>query len=161
MDPARSVGIEISFSFMRVASSSNFFSLNIRFSPFRGTPNGGIPFDDAAKAEIFEQLDKDYISGITFSGGDPLYEANRADVTALAKEIKERYPKKDIWVYTGYEWESVCDLELMDYTDVVVDGRFILAQRDVTLEWKGSPNQRVIDVKKTRARGEVVLFGEK
>ena len=64
-------------------------------------------------------------------------------------------------VYTGYEWESVCDLELMDYTDVVVDGRFILAQRDVTLEWKGSPNQRVIDVKKTRARGEVVLFGEK
>ena len=96
-----------------------------------------------------------------FRGGDPLYEANRADVTALAKEIKERYPKKDIWVYTGYEWESVCDLELMDYTDVVVDGRFILAQRDVTLEWKGSPNQRVIDVKKTRARGEVVLFGEK
>ena len=130
-------------------------------NPITWDPNGGIPFDDAAKAEIFEQLDKDYISGITFSGGDPLYEANRADVTALAKEIKERYPKKDIWVYTGYEWESVCDLELMDYTDVVVDGRFILAQRDVTLEWKGSPNQRVIDVKKTRARGEVVLFGEK
>ena len=109
-------------------------------NPITWDPNGGIPFDDAAKAEIFEQLDKDYISGITFSGGDPLYEANRADVTALAKEIKERYPKKDIWV---------------------VDGRFILAQRDVTLEWKGSPNQRVIDVKKTRARGEVVLFGEK
>ena len=99
--------------------------------------------------------------GIAFSGGDPLYEANRADMTALAKEIKERYPKKDIWVYTGYEWESVCDLVLMDYTDVVVDGRFILALRDVTLEWKGSPNQRVIDVIKTRARGEVVLFGEK
>ena len=72
-------------------------------NPITWDPNGGIPFDDAAKAEIFEQLDKDYISGITFSGGDPLYEANRADVTALAKEIKERYPKKDIWVYTGYE----------------------------------------------------------
>ena len=70
-------------------------------NPITWDPNGGIPFDDAAKAEIFEQLDKDYISGITFSGGDPLYEANRADVTALAKEIKERYPKKDIWVYTG------------------------------------------------------------
>ena len=84
-----------------------------------------------------------------------------AELYSLAKEIKERYPKKDIWVYTGYERASVCDLELMDYTDVVVDGRFILAQRDVTLEWKGSPNQRVIDVKKTRARGEVVLFGEK
>ena len=58
-------------------------------NPITWDPNGGIPFDDAAKAEIFEQLDKDYISGITFSGGDPLYEANRADVTALAKEIKE------------------------------------------------------------------------
>ena len=78
-------------------------------NPITWDPNGGIPFDDAAKAEIFEQLDKDYISGITFSGGDPLYEANRADVTALAKEIKERYPKKDIWVYTGYEWESTID----------------------------------------------------
>ena len=95
------------------------------------------------------------------AGQNVTIDYNGAAVTALAKEIKERYPKKDIWVYTGYEWESVCDLELMDYTDVVVDGRFILAQRDVTLEWKGSPNQRVIDVKKTRARGEVVLFGEK
>ena len=124
-------------------------------NPITWDPNGGIPFDDAAKAEIFEQLDKDYISGITFSGGDPLYEANRADVTALAKEIKERYPKKDIWVYTGYEWESVCDLELMDYTDVVVDGRFILAQRDVTLEWKLShkhitdPTRHSISSRKT------------
>lgn len=63
-------------------------------NPITWDPNGGIPFDDAAKAEIFEQLDKDYISGITFSGGDPLYEANRADVTALAKEIKERISEK-------------------------------------------------------------------
>lgn len=130
-------------------------------NPITWDPNGGIPFDDAAKAEIFEQLDKDYISGITFSGGDPLYAANREDVTALAKEIKERYPDKDIWIYTGYEWESVCDLEIMAYADVVVDGRFILSQRDVTLEWKGSPNQRVIDVKKTKERGKIVLFGEK
>ena len=77
-------------------------------NPITWDPNGGIPFDDAAKAEIFEQLDKDYISGITFSGGDPLYEANRADVTALAKEIKERYPKKDIWVYTGLTLSPIC-----------------------------------------------------
>ena len=130
-------------------------------NPITCDPPGGLVFDKETKEELFEELKKDYVSGITFSGGDPLHEANLKEVTALAKEIKERYPKKDIWVYTGYEWESVCDLELMDYTDVVVDGRFILAQRDVTLEWKGSPNQRVIDVKKTRARGEVVLFGEK
>ena len=82
-------------------------------------------------------------------------------MTALAKR-SGRYPKKKIsGFYTGYGGESVCDLELMDYTDVVVDGRFILAQRTLPWNGKGSPNQRVIDVKKTRARGEVVLFGEK
>ena len=131
-------------------------------NPESWNPSAGTPLTPEKIEKMICEINANpLLDGITFSGGDPLYEAIRADVTALAKEIKERYPKKDIWVYTGYEWESVCDLELMDYTDVVVDGRFILAQRDVTLEWKGSPNQRVIDVKKTRARGEVVLFGEK
>lgn len=127
-------------------------------NPITWDPEGGIPFDEAAKEEIYEQLDKDYISGITFSGGDPLHEANEDEITEFAREIKENYPDKDIWLYTGYEWEDIRDHEIMDYADVVVDGRFILAQRDVTLEWKGSPNQRVIDVKKTRECGRIVLF---
>ena len=110
--------------------------------------------------EIFEQLEKDYISGITFSGGDPLHPANEADVTALAREIREKYPSKDIWLYTGYRWEEICDHEIISYTDVLVDGRFILEQLDVTLPWKGSPNQRVIDVKRTLRKGKVVLFDE-
>ena len=129
-------------------------------NPITWDPDGGIPFDEAAKQEIFEQLDKDYISGITFSGGDPLHPANEADVTALAKEIKEKYPAKDIWRYTGYRWEKICDHESAAYADVVVDGRFILEQLDVTLPWKGSPNQRVIDVKKTMQKGKIVLFDE-
>ncbi len=129
-------------------------------NPITWDPDGGIPFDEAAKQEIFEQLDKDYISGITFSGGDPLHPANEADVTALAKEIKEKYPAKDIWLYTGYRWEEICDHEIAAYADVVVDGRFILEQLDVTLPWKGSPNQRVIDVKKTMQKGKIVLFDE-
>lgn len=120
-------------------------------------PEGGLPFDEAAKAEIFEQLERDYISGITFSGGDPLYEGNRNEVTELAGEIRERYPEKTIWLYTGYRWEEIRDLEVMAYVDVVVDGRYIQEERDVTLEWKGSANQRVIDVPMTRKLGQIVL----
>ena len=63
---------------------------------------GGLPFDEAAKAELFEKLGKPHISGITFSGGDPLYPANREAVTALAAEVRARFPKKTIWLYTGY-----------------------------------------------------------
>ena len=129
-------------------------------NPITWDPNGGIPFDEAAKQEIFEQLDKDYISGITFSGGDPLHAANEAGVTALAKEIGEKYPSKDVWLYTGYRWEEICDHEIIQYTDVLVDGRFILEQLDVTLPWKGSPNQRVIDVRRTLEKGKIILFGE-
>ena len=126
-------------------------------NPVTWDPEGGLPFDEAAKAEIFEQLEQDYISGITFSGGDPLYEGNRNEVTELAGEIRERYPEKTIWLYTGYRWEEIRDLEVMAYVDVVVDGRYIQEERDVTLEWKGSANQRVIDVPMTRKLGQIVL----
>ena len=112
---------------------------------------GGVLFDDAAKAEIFEQLDKSYISGITFSGGDPLHPENRAEVRELAKEIKEKYPDKTLWLYTGFTWEHIAEYPIMQYLDVVVEGPFILEQRDVKLLWKGSSNQRVVDVKKTLA----------
>ena len=107
---------------------------------------GGVLFDDDAKAEIFEQLDKSYISGITFSGGDPLHPENRAEVRELAKEIKEKYPEKTIWLYTGYLWEEIVQLPIMQYLDVVVEGPFIQERRDVKLLWKGSDNQRVLDV---------------
>ena len=112
---------------------------------------GGVLFDDDAKAEIFEQLDKSYISGITFSGGDPLHPENRAEVRELAKEIKEKYPDKTLWLYTGFTWEQIAEYPIMQYLDVVVEGPFILEQRDVKLLWKGSSNQRVVDVKKTLA----------
>lgn len=118
-------------------------------NPITWDPDGGLLFDDAAKAEIFEQLDKAYISGITFSGGDPLHPVNRLDVRNLMAEIKEKYPDKTIWLYTGDVWEEIMEYPLMQYVDVVVDGEFQIENRDVTLMWKGSSNQRVIDVKKT------------
>ena len=126
-------------------------------NPVTWDPDGGLPFDEAAKAEIFETLEKSYTSGITFSGGDPLYPGTRSDLLDLIKEIKEKYPQKTMWLYTGYLWEEIKNLELVSYLDVLVDGEFLYEQLDVSLQWKGSRNQRVIDVQKSLAQNEVIL----
>lgn len=127
-------------------------------NPITWDVNGGLEFDEAAKREVYEQLQKNYISGITFSGGDPLLPASRADVGDMIREICERFPTKTIWVYTGYLWEEVKNLEFMPLVDVLVDGRFVLALKDNKLEWKGSANQRVIDVKQSLQSNKVVLY---
>ena len=119
--------------------------------------NGGLEFGESEKKEIFNQLDESYISGITFSGGDPLHPQNRQPVYELAKEIKEKYPDKTIWLYTGFLWEEIKDLPIIPYLDVIVDGEFKIELLDPQLYWKGSSNQRVIDVPATLKKGEVVL----
>lgn len=113
-------------------------------NPITWDENGGLLFDKAAKQEIFEELKKDYVSGITFSGGDPLHIKNRTDITALAKEIKEIFPSKTIWLYTGYTYEAVKDLEIISYLDVLVDGKFVKELADVNYHWAGSTNQKII-----------------
>lgn len=127
-------------------------------NPITWDPEGGLPFDEAARQEIWEELEKEYISGLTFSGGDPLYPDNREELTALIQEVWERYPRKTIWLYTGYLWEEICHLELIPYVDVVVDGRFVEELKDNNLPWKGSSNQRVIDVQMTLQLGKTVLY---
>ena len=132
-------------------------------NPITWDVNGGVPFDLAAEQELFESLDKDYISGITFSGGDPLFPSNRVDVRRLAQEVKEKYPDKTIWLYTGYSWEQVMHYPVMQYVDVLVDGEFEQDKFDANLRWKGSSNQRVIDVQKTLKLtdpAEAVIFCE-
>jgi anaerobic ribonucleoside-triphosphate reductase activating protein len=109
----------------------------------------GLLFDEGAKKELFSELSKDYISGITFSGGDPLAIYNRAAILELAKEIKDKFPNKTIWCYTGYVYEDIKDelKDFLDIIDVLVDGPFVLSERNVSLEWRGSANQRVIRLK--------------
>jgi len=118
-------------------------------NPITWDPDGGLLFDEAAKQDIFEQLEHSYISGITFSGGDPLHSANRLDVRNLMAEIREKYPDKTIWLYTGYEWKEVWHYPMMKYVDVVVDGEFKIDLKDTNLLWKGSSNQKVINVQET------------
>lgn len=129
-------------------------------NPITWDPNGGLLFDEEAKEELFEVLGRDYISGLTLSGGDPLYVTNRNDILALVKEVHERFPQKTIWMYTGFLWESIRDLEIMEYIDVLVDGEFEAEKKDVQLCWRGSANQRVIDVPKTKETGTVTLHCE-
>ncbi len=126
-------------------------------NPVTWDPNGGIPFDEEAHNELFELLSRDYISGITFSGGDPLFPGNRRDVTLLAREIKEQYPEKTIWLYTGFLYEEIKGLEVLKDVDVLVDGPFIVEEKNTQLHWVGSRNQRVIDLNETRKQNKIVL----
>ena len=119
---------------------------------------GGILFDENAKKEIFAELEKDYVSGLTLSGGDPLFPGNRVTVLTLLKEVKERFPEKNIWLYTGFTYAQINHLPHMEYIDVLVDGKFVLEKRDVSLPWVGSTNQRVLLIKETRERKEPVYW---
>lgn len=123
----------------------------------------GIPFDEKALEEIEAELSKDYISGITFSGGDPLAPQNRKEVGYMIRYLKYTYPNKTIWIYTGYPYEQLlfegnfdC-IDALKNSDVLVDGRYIQELRDVSLKWRGSKNQRVIDLQKSLKSGKAVL----
>lgn len=126
--------------------------------------NSGIPFDDSAILEIHHELNKDYISGITFSGGDPLAPENCKEVLRLIRYIKNCFPEKTIWVYTGYKYEQLmfegkyAPTQILKAIDVLVDGRYKKDKRDVSLKWRGSKNQRVLDMKKTLETGRAVLW---
>lgn len=140
------------------------------------SPQSGIPFDKNAMNEILNELKKDYISGITFSGGDPLHPQNVQNVLKIVDEIRVSYPTKNIWLYTGYIWEQIMypivtdDLnperdciikarkELVGKCDVLIDGRYVDELRDVSLHWRGSSNQRVINVQETLKQNKIILW---
>lgn len=119
--------------------------------------DSGILFDEVAKNELFSELEKEHITGVTFSGGDPLSELNRTEVLELIKEIKDKYPSKNIWVYTGYSYCEVEHLEGLGLVDVLVDGKYIESLNFPSPKWRGSSNQRLIDVKESLKKGQVVI----
>ena len=149
-------------------------------NPQTWNPDSGIPFDESAKQEIFTELSKDYISGITFSGGDPLYEKNLDEVLKLVKQIRTSFPDKTIWLYSGYNFdllnskyneykytpfaanadEWLTRWEIISNVDVLVDGEYIDEQKDLTLKWRGSKNQHVINVKESIKNNKIILYCE-
>lgn len=122
---------------------------------------------------MFNELSKDYISGITLSGGDPLHENNLSEVLSLIEKTRNSFPNKTIWLYTGYTLEQILQpllintipteeeekrIDIVKMVDVLVDGPYVDAQRDVTAKWRGSTNQRVINIPETLKQQKVVLY---
>ena len=120
--------------------------------------NEGVLFDERAKEEIFSELEKDYISGITITGGHPLEKQNIEEIEKLCKEIKINFPNKTIWLYTGFVFEEIKNYPILKYIDVLIDGRYEKELRDISLKWRGSTYQRAIDVQKSLTSSEVVLW---
>ena len=116
-------------------------------NPQTWSVHSGIPFDEDAKKELFEELSKDYVSGITFSGGDPFHTSNRNEVLELIKEIKVKFPNKTIWVYTGYLKSNVDMLDGFENIDVLVDGKYVEELSVPSPQWCGSSNQIVYRLK--------------
>lgn len=145
------------------------------FNPETWNPCDGDEWTQEQQKIFLDLASRSYIDRISFLGGDPLHENNIREVHALINQIRFLFGcTKTIWLYTGYTWEEInngvitddlksthisnCRKDILNYIDVLVDGRYVDSLRDVTLKWKGSSNQRVIDVKKTLETGEIVLW---
>lgn len=131
----------------------------------------GQEFTRQTEEEIFSLLDHDYITGLTLLGGEPFEPENQRALAPFIKEYKERFPNKNLWAFTGFYYDKEllvdgshprCEVtdEILSYIDVLVDGRFVLSKKDISLVYRGSSNQRIIDMIKTREKGEVVLWNE-
>lgn len=124
--------------------------------------NSGIPFTEDTMQEILYDLSKPYIKGLTLSGGHPLDPLNVPEVLKIVKRVKMVFPNKDIWIYSGYVWEDIIKdetlKEILKYTDVLVDGAYVDELRDISLPFKGSSNQRIIDVQKSLVENKVILW---
>ena len=157
MDIADGPGVRVSVFFQGCA-----FHCKNCFNPETWDFKAGKEFTDETIEEILNLCDKDFITGLSLLGGEPMHPTNIEGSTKLAKMFKERFPDKTIWSWTGFLFdEYLKDKEIVKYLDVVVDGQFVDELRNPNLKWKGSANQRVIDVKKSLKKGEVVLWEDK
>ena len=138
------------------------------FNPETWDFASGDPFDETTENEILQALEPSYIKGLSLLGGEPFEPQNRPALIHLVKKVKEALPEKSVWCYTGYDYESdilagkVGDFnsteELLNLIDVLVDGEFVEEKKIVDLRFRGSTNQRIIDVKKSLSADDIVLW---
>lgn len=128
------------------------------FQPETWSFTHGKEFTRETLLELMEMLDKDSIEGLSILGGDPFEPENRDCVFDICEQVRKFRPDRDIWVWTGYNFEDLKELPVMRYIDVLVDGRFEKDKKDLRLKWRGSSNQRVIDVAESLKSSEVVLL---
>ncbi len=154
MDISNGEGVRVSI-FMQGC----VFNCKNCFNPETHDFNGGKEFTDETINKVLELCDKDYIVGLSILGGEPMHPKNIEGTTKLAKAFKERFPNKTIWAWSGFLFDKdLKDKEVLNYLDVLVDGTYKDELHDPTLKWKGSSNQRVIDVKKSLKKKEAVLY---
>lgn len=129
----------------------------------------GAPFTEDTENAVIEALAPDYMAGITLLGGEPMEPVNQRGLLPLLKRIRKELPQKTVWAYTGYVYEDLleggrahCEVteELLSLCDILVDGPFIAEKKNISLRFRGSENQRIIDLKATRETGKVVLAME-
>jgi anaerobic ribonucleoside-triphosphate reductase activating protein len=127
------------------------------FNPETWNFNYGKAFTDQTMEALLELLKPEHISGLSILGGEPLHPQNREGVLDLVRKVKSVYPSKSIWIWTGYLWEEVSTFLIGSGIDVVVDGKFVEELKDLRLKYRGSSNQRVIDVWKSSLTGPLLL----
>ena len=118
----------------------------------------GLEFTDEIIEKVLDLCKEEYIVGLSMLGGEPMHPKNISGSTKLARMFKERYPEKSLWSWTGFTYETIKDYEIFNYLDVLVDGQFKKDLFDPRLKHRGSSNQRVIDIKKSQKKGEIVLY---
>ena len=153
MDISNGPGVRISI-FMQGCQ----FHCKDCFNPETWDFKGGNEFTDETINKVLELGSKDYIVGLSILGGESLHPDNIEGTTKLAKAFREKYPEKNIWVWTGFTFETLTKKEVLQYIDVLVDGQFMAKLFDPRLKWRGSSNQRVIDVKKSLEKNEIILY---
>ncbi len=156
MDISNGPGVRVSI-FMQGCS----FHCKGCFNPETHDFNGGKEFDEDTITKVLELCDKEYVVGLSILGGEPMHPNNIEATTRLAKAFKEKYPNKTIWVWSGFLFDrDLKDKEVLNYIDVLVDGQYVEELSSPLLKWKGSSNQRVIDVKESLKKKKVVLLEE-
>ena len=154
MDISDGPGVRVSI-FMQGCA----FNCKNCFNPETHDFNGGKEFTDATIDRILELSDNDNIEGLSILGGEPMHPRNIENTTKLAKAFKAKYPNKSVWAWSGFKFDKdLKDKEVAKYLDVLVDGQYVDALHNPTLKWKGSSNQRVIDVQKSLKQNQIVLF---
>lgn len=132
------------------------------FQPETWNFDYGNPFDETTEDELIKALEPDYIAGLTLLGGEPMEPENAKRLLPFVKRVRETYPSKNVWFYSGYLFEELMEREesrkLLELIDVLVDGEFVEEQKNISLQFRGSENQRIIDVTKTLKDGSVVLW---
>lgn len=153
MDISNGPGVRVSI-FMQGCS----FHCKNCFNPETWDFEGGKEFTNNTIDDVLKLCDKGHIDGLSILGGEPMHPNNIDATTELAKNFKKNYPNKNLWVWSGFKFdEDLKDKEVLRYIDVLVDGTYKDELHDPTLKWRGSSNQRVIDVQKSIENGEIVL----